>query len=213
MKTWMLFLGVFTISSLSLGTLVLASEVEEVGYEELVQQINQKKSRIIRGANDPLDSLKIHAGLGLISSMTTVNTGARSDGNKYQNGFQLSLGIDLFSPIWATEASLRNFGQAKSLSETKSLREFDLKFMNKDYISSNMGYRLGAGIGTRYLRITDVDTDIDESTPTAIIFGGLDVFASKNVSVGLEAGYRTSMVNRTADKGGMDLSLRFDTYF
>lgn len=214
MKSWMRLLCAVSIGILFSTTLVRATEeVKEIGYDELVQQLNQKKSRVIKSSSDPFDQLKLHAGLGLLTSMNTVNTGGGKDLQKYQNGFQLSLGIDLFSPVWVAEAAIRNFGQAKSGTETRSLREFDLKFMNKDYISSGTGYRLGAGLGTRYLKISDGDLNIDESTPTALIFGGLDVYASKSVSIGFEGGFRTSMVNRNADKGGMDLSLRFDTYF
>ncbi len=190
-----------------------ADDYEEVSYDDLVQQIHQKKNNVVRNANDPLDALKIHAGVGLLTSANNVNTGRGSDTMKYQNGFQLSLGIDLFSPEWASEMALRNFGQARSGSETRSLREFDLKLMRRDHISSSTGFRAGAGIGTRFLKINDVDVNIDDSTPTAMIFGGLDIYAAKNFSVGAEAGFRTSMVNQTADKGALDLTIRLDTYF
>jgi len=205
--------GFWFVTVLLVSTLAQAAEYEEVSYDDLVNQINKRKNSVVRDANDPLDSIKIHAGLGLLTSANNVNTGRGGDTLKYQNGFQLSLGIDLFSPQWAAEMALRNFGQAKSGTETRSLREFDLKFMHRDMISSGSGYRAGAGIGTRYLKIDDGDVNIDDSTPTALIFGGLDVYAAKNFSVGLESGFRTSMVNQTADRGSLDLTIRLDTYF
>lgn len=206
------FVAVLLFSTL-ISTFAQAADYEEVSYDDLVNQINKRKNSVVRNANDPLDSLKIHAGLGLLTSVNSVNTGEGGDTMKYQNGFQLSLGIDLFSPQWAAEGALRNFGQARSGTETRSLREFDLKFMHRDLISSSAGFRLGAGIGTRYLKIDDGDLHIDDSTPTALLFGGLDIYASKNFSVGFEGGFRTSMVNQTADKGALDLTLRMDTYF
>jgi hypothetical protein len=206
--------GFLLFASILSSTMVwAAADYQEVSYDDLVNQISQRKNSVVSNANDPFDSIKLHAGLGLLSSVNNVNTGRGGDTLKYQNGFQLSLGIDLFSPQWAAELALRNLGQAKSGTETRSLREFDMKFMHRDLISSNMGYRLGAGLGTRYLKISDTDTSIDDSTPTALLFGGLDMYATKNFSVGVESGFRTSMVNQTADKGALDIMLRMDTYF
>lgn len=208
----------FLISLLILtSTLVQAAEdYQEVSYDDLVNQLNKKKTSVIRGANDPFDNIQLHAGFGLITSANNVNTGGSRDVLKYQNGFQLSLGIDLFSPNWTAETALRNFGQARSGTETRSLREFDLKLMHRDSLGSDKaGFRLGAGIGNRYLKIDDPDNgiNINDNTPTALFFGGIDAFASKNLSLGIEAGVRTSMINQTADRSAVDLTVRMDTYF
>lgn len=193
-----------------------AKDYEEVSYEDLVQQINQRKSSVIENANDPLDQIKLHAGLGLISSANNINVGKKGhDDTKYQNGFQLTLGIDLFSPHWAAETALRNFGQAISGSESRSLREFDLKLMRRDSLSSSAGYRLGAGVGNRYLKVDDSinGLSINDNTPTAVLFGGVEAYLQKNLSLGIEAGLRSSMINQTADKGAFDMTIRMDTYF
>lgn len=203
-----LFLPLFLLS-----TYVHAEDVHELTYDDLVEQLSQKKARVVRNQTDIRDDLKIHAGFGLLGSMNNVNAGGTHDEIKYQNGFQISLGIDLLSPVWASEVALRNFGQAKSGTETRSLREFDLKIMHKDLWSRNSGYRLGGGLGTRYLKLQDQTLDIEESTPVALIFGGLDIYAAKNFSVGLESGLRSPLVNASADKGGLDLTLRMDAYF
>jgi hypothetical protein len=205
--SWILILLIF------LSPKVQAESVTEVTYEDLVQQLSQKKARAIRNQSDMRDDLKIHAGFGLLGSMNTVNSGNGQNEIKYQNGFQISMGIDLLSPLWASEVTLRNFGISRSGSESRSLREFDLKFLHRDLMSKNTGFRLGGGLGTRYFKLQDKEVDINESTPTALIFGGLDVFASQNFSVGLETGFRSAMVNTSADKGGFDLTLRMDAYF
>lgn len=194
--------------------LVQADEVEEISYQDLVNQLSAKKNSYRNPVTDPLDSIQIHAGLGLITSANKAST-PNGSATRFQNGFQLSLGIDLFSQDWAAEAALRNFGQATTGTETRSLREFDLKMMNRGPFIGATNYRLGAGLGTRYLKVTDGrnDVSIDDSTPTGILFGGIDAFVNKNISMGVEAGFRTSMVNDTADKGAMDMMVRFDTYF
>jgi hypothetical protein len=206
--------GFWFVAILLTSTLAqAAADYEEVSYDDLVNQINRRKSSVVQDANDPLDNIKIHAGFGLLTSANNINTGGGRDTLKYQNGFQLSLGIDLFSPQWASEMDIRNFGQAHSGTETRSLREFDLKLMHRNMFSNSTGYRMGAGLGTRYLKLDDGDTHIDNSTPTAVLFGGLDIYAAKNFSVGLESGFRTSMVNQTNDRSSLDFTLRLDTYF
>lgn len=204
------------ISILASSTFVwAAADYEEVSYDDLLNQINKRKSHVIQNANDPLDQMRLHAGFGLITSANNINTGGGRDTLKYQNGFQLSLGIDLFSPNWIAETSLRNFGQAHSGTETRSLREFDLKLMRRDLFSDTVGYRAGAGLGNRYLKVDDGanEISIDDNTPTALLFGGLDAYIKKNFSIGLETGLRTSMVNQTADKSSLDLTVRLDTSF
>jgi hypothetical protein len=199
---------------LALSTFVQAADYEEVSYEDLINQINKRKSKVIRSANDPLDQILLHAGFGLISAAHNVKTGG-SDNLRHQNGFQLTLGIDLFSPSWGAETALRNFGQTRSGTEIRSLREFDLKVMNRNMISSSAGYRLGAGIGNRYFKLDD-DTNnlsINDNTPTAVFFTGIDAYMQKNFSVGVEGGLRTSMITRSSDRNSVDITLRLDTYF
>lgn len=214
MKTYLTLISLTLVQCLALATTPGSSEYEEISYDDLVNQLHQKKSSLIENAHDPLDSNILHAGFGLITSANSVNI--RGDNTiKYQNGFQLSLGIDLFSPQWAAEAALRNFGQAHSGTESRTLREFDLKLMHRDLLSANTGYRLGAGIGNRYLKINDEvnGISVEDNTPTSIFFAGFDFIANKNMSVGIETGLRMSMINSTTDRNAADMMLRLDTYF
>ena len=173
-------------------------------------QLSQKKKQVYSTVNDPFDSIMIHAGFGLISGVNSI-----SDSYKYQNGFQLSLGIDLFSPFWAAEGVIRNFGTARSGTESRTIKEFDLKVLHKQKVSGQIGFRVGAGLGTRYLKLNDDANNvaINDTTPTALFFGGLDGYVSKNFSLGIEVGARNSLVSNTADKNSLDATVRMDTYF
>ncbi len=208
-----LVLGLFSLTA----TFVQAAaspEFEEVSYDDLVTQLNRKKVSINENAHDPLDEIKMHAGFGIITSANSVSVQGK-DSFKYQNGFQISLGIDLFSPNWSAETALLNFGQANSGSESRSLREFDLKVLHRDLLSPTTGYRLGGGLGTRFLKMEDASQNIsvNDTTPVALFFGGLDAFINKNFSIGAEAGWRSAMVNQTTDKNAVDLTVRLDTSF
>jgi hypothetical protein len=197
-------------------TKALAEEVyEEVSYDDLLNKIEAKKSSVARGsAMDPFASLQIHAGFGLTAAANRVNING-TNSFKYQSGFQLSAGIDLFTPHWVAEGALRNFGQIQSGTEVRTLREYDLKVLYRDLLDAKLGYRAGLGLGTRYMRISDEawGTNFSSDTPTSLLFGGLDFYANKNLSFGLEGALRSAMVNSTIDRNAGDLTLRMDCYF
>ena len=191
-----------------------ADGFEEVTYEDLLTQLSQKKSLLQSNNNSPFDKIMFHAGFGLITSAATVKIDGREQ-NKYQNGFQISLGVDLFSDVWAAEGVIRNFGTSYSGSETRSLREFDLKVLYRNRLNAESGLRYGAGLGTRYFKITDDASGlaINDATPVTTLFGGMDTYLSKSLSLGVEVGARAAMITRTIDKNSIDVTLRLDTYF
>lgn len=195
---------------------VLAEEYEEVSYDDLVHQINQRKSQISsrQESSANFEDLLIHAGFGLVTTATSISYQGNSN-LKYQNGFELSMGIDLFSENWATEGVIRNFGQSTSGSEVRSLRELDLKILYRKLPTNKVGFRFGAGLGTRYFKLSDAanGANIDDTTPTALAFGGVDVYLSRNVSLGLETGLRSAMVSSTTDKNSIDTTIHLNTYF
>ena len=208
------FIFLWTSVGFSEESQVSDPSYQEVTYDDLLNQLSRKKSQLQSDKNSPFDKIMFHAGLGLISSAISVQIDGK-DRTKYQNGFQLSLGVDLFSEVWATEGVIRNFGTVKSGNETRSLREFDLKVFHRIQINSDSGLRFGAGLGTRYLKINDALSGlaINDNTPVTTIFGGLDSFLSKSTSLGVETGFRTAMISRTHDKNSVDITLRLDIYF
>jgi hypothetical protein len=192
-----------------------SDDYDEVTYEDLVQRISQKKNQIARTKTEPqLENLMIHMGFGLTTSVNSINVNGK-DTLKAQNGFQLSLGIDLFSENFVAEGSIRNFGQSYSGYETRSLREFDLKLLYQDKSANHTGFHLGSGLGTRILKISDSasNLNINDTTPALIMVGGVDAFISRNTSIGLEMGWRNALVTSTVDKNSMDLTLRLDSAF
>jgi hypothetical protein len=216
MKKFILFFALVFV--LSPQPKVWAEEYEEISYDELVNRIGKKRSQVLRdkpGAN-VLDDIMIHAGFALTNSNLTYVNGGQSL-QKNVNGFQLSFGIDLFSPHWAAEGTLRNLGGSSDMqinSEVKSFREFNIEVMYKNSVSEGtFGYRMGFGFGNRYLRISDNNGSFEEYNPLLVAFTGLDFNINRNFSVGTELSFRNSLINETHDKNSVDLLVRLDTYF
>lgn len=185
-----------------------ASEYEEVSYEDLVRKLNSRTGRTSAPVSHPFDDIQVHTGFGFISSMSEVQY-QNSSSTRPHYGFQISLGVDLFSSYWAAETSLRNFSPSNQDSESRQLRETDVRVIYKDRGGSGFGYRLGFGLGTRELRINDPLKNISfgENTPIGIGLVGLDQRINRNFSIGLDMGIRPSLVSRSADKIAMDLTL------
>lgn len=213
MKTLgLLFLGLVLVYA---GSAKAATETEEVTYDDLVNQLQQRRKRVERSTADhPLDHLQIHAGVGLATSTNKLDI-PESRGERTLHGFQISVGIDLFSPEWVSEFVLRNFGTTERGSETRSLREIDLRAFYRTPLSKQLGYRLGAGLGTRYFRFSDSRLRVSrgEETPCFVGFGGFESYLSSQVSLGVELGARTALVDRSIDRSSFDLMVRLDTFF
>lgn len=207
-----LFLGLALVFS---QNALAAAETEEVTYDDLVNQLQQKRKRVEKTTADhPLDHLQIHLGVGLTTSSTRLAI-PESPGERSLNGFQISAGIDLFSPEWVSEIVLRNFGTSQRGSETRSLREIDLRAFHRGTVGQRLGFRAGAGLGTRYFRFSDSRLNISrgEETPCFVAFGGFESYLSNQVSLGVELGARTALIDRSIDRSSFDLMVRLDTFF
>ena len=218
-KKW---LGILLRCALGFALAVVAAKVqaqttekyEEISYDDLVNRLSKKKSQYANPTTDTLDEISLHAGVGLMTNFSNI----RVDGTNYSrqlNGFQVSFGIDLLNPSFLAEGAIRNYGSTSRGSESITLRETDMRVLYRGRLSEKGGFRAGTGLATRNLKFEDRSSGLEasESTPAWIFFAGLEANINKYLSMGLEAGYRSSMVSKSADKGGVDLMMRLDTHF
>jgi hypothetical protein len=197
-----------------------SANTEEVPFEELVKELNSKvsiKDRIQTGSIkiDPFESLQIHFSLGLIQ---TVNSLLVSDKaiSRLEDGVQLGLGIDLFSPEWVAEGLLKNYGRSTQNDSSLALREFDLRLSYLQQAPQNkMKFRLGNGLGARYLRYTNKwsgDSQF-QTTPIYLLGFGLIIPVGDHFDFGVEVQGHLALINETMDRHGLSLILRLDNFF
>jgi len=192
-------------------------EGETQGYDSIVNELNREAERPVHvrarvhPANDPLDTVWFHFGVG---GSTMTETLSLDDGSQYYlglKGLQISGGIDLFSQNWMAEGTLRNFGQGSEQPTQLSLQEFELKIIYRDRLTRQLGFHVGGGLSARYLSIERPGKGaLNYTTPTSLATGGFDVFISDRLSVGLEASARDSLVAETIDHNSIDATLRLD---
>lgn len=197
------------------GARAAEAGVEELSYQDLVDQLKAKRRKPVapRRAHQ-LDEINLHASIAMAASFNNYRVQDRSL-SRGMNGFQIGLGIDLFSPQWMAELALRNFGTRESGTESHALREVDLKVMHRQSLGAKLGFRAGTGLSTRYIRFTDPihNVSVSEESPNLIVAGGLDSFLTDRVNVGAELSLRTALVDQSLDRNSADLMVRLETSF
>lgn len=206
------------ILSFVLSTANVFAEEEDygVGYEGIVRELSRLDSQTVR-VDDPLEEIKIHAGAGIANAFINFRDMNNDRTSVSQPGFQLSLGIDLFSPNWAAESSVRNFTEKESSGPSVSLQEYDLKFLYKNRLTRKMGARLGTGVAARFLKLEQTlagkTTTAVEKTASGIAFFGLEGFMNEKMSVGADFSYRPSLVESSREQSSVDLTMRVEAHF
>lgn len=218
------YFGLLFIVTLGLFTTdpargAMNEESDLLGYDSIVNQLNRESDRSTvsrarlsaASAPDALDSIWFHGGVGISTYMETLNLENGSSLFIGQKGISVSGGIDLFSPNWIAEGTIRNFGETEDSPTHVGLKEFDLKVFFHDQFSRRIGFHVGGGLSARYMTIRRTGQSILEyTTPTSIAAVGLDYFFSDRISVGIEGAARNSMITETIDRDSYDATLRVD---
>ena len=199
-------------------------EEDIVGYDVIVNNLNRQvstsdatttKARQPKPtAEDPFENVWMHAGAGFVQTVQTLSL--PDGGNAYlnQKGVQASVGIDLFSPNWAAEGTVRSFNDNDDKVTQASLKEFELKMFFKDRFTRSIGFRVGGGISGRYMTLAQVgQPTLDYTTPSTVGTLGIDLFLTDRFSLGAEVSGRSAMISDTLDRGSLDGSIRLDAHF
>lgn len=198
----------------------ISTDAEEVPFDELVKELNTKvnmKNRIQTSTNtgDPFDRLQIHLSLGFIQTVNSLLVADRSI-SRLEDGVQLGLGVDIFSPEWVAEGLLKNYGRSTQNDTNVSLREFDLRLSYLQQAPQNkMKFRLANGLGARYLRYTNKWTDLSQmqTTPVYLLGFGLLIPMGSHFDLGIEVQGHMALISESIDRHGLSLILRLDNVF
>jgi hypothetical protein len=179
-----------------------AADDDYVFYENIVEELRSSAQKEVKTITDPFEELKIHAEVGLVSNYISINSPTSNRMTGLLSGFEVQFGIDLFSPYWQAETSLKNFSTTQINRLTSaSLKEFDLKIVHIEPLQKRIYLKMGAGLAARYLKTTNAQNLTSEtSTPSSLIDLALFNQLSRNVSIGAEIGHRSSLISDTSDK-------------
>ena len=185
--------------------------VEELTYEDLLSQLNAKRNKISDTIYDPYQNLKLHFGFGVLSIAHNYEVNKESL-TSYFSGFQVSGGVDLFSENWRSDLLLRNFGQHSSSSDSKNVRDIDLK-VSHVIRNDDISHAIASGVGYRIFEYHQNGVGFSETSSHLLFSYGIAFVTKSSLSVGPEIAYRTAIVNETSDRSSLDLTLKMDSSF
>lgn len=209
---------------------LLAAE-EEIGYEGILHELSQNQTReSYSPSKHPFDDVLFHMGVNFTSSHLNLilENGQKLSG--FHSGIEATFGIDLFSKNWLAEGSVRTFGDSKMEQHEISLKEFDLKITYRNHLSQVLTFFTTFGLAARYLNYIPAPLANEEqgplqpsstqsltakqfTTPSSLLAIGMATNIGQSFSLGLELGYRRSMISETIEKDALDAVLRLDTHF
>lgn len=156
---------------------------------------------------------RAHVGLGLSQTFFDADAVALDSSMQNQGGLLINVGVDVLNPSWGLEGSYSNFGSQNTNNSEIKLREFSIKGLYKPSINKTWTMRMGAGVSSRFLDISNPATNVSFKTPSALFLFGLDSYISQFVSVGADLSFKTAMISDTIDNNSVDLAFRVDTHF
>ncbi|MBS1970486.1 MAG: hypothetical protein JSU04_09260 [Bdellovibrionales bacterium] len=188
----------------------LSEGYQEVTYDELVNELNTKKTSVEKKQKAPLN--EIHLGVGYVHSYTQLNVN-RSNTGRSQNGLQLSASMNLDSPNLYAEGVFRNFSGSTIAQEDLQILQMDGRLGYINTLTAPWKMNLFGGFSGRMIQASNTakDYSINEFTPSFTAGIGALADIHKNIRLGMEVGGRTSILGKNTDKNSVDFALSLNT--
>ncbi len=186
-------------------------------YDDIVRDLKASEisTAVLSGPSSDFESIQIYAGTGFVTSHASLRTPGPLPESASLNGFEVFMGIDLFSHNWIAEGAARSFNPESFAGTKMGLREFDLKVIHREQISRVMYWRAGFGVAARYISFDQKPEGLNASytTPASIFLLGLGAQFNSNLSLGADFNYRTALITDTIDKNAVDGNIRLTGTF
>jgi len=206
-----------TLNLLVLACILSLSVIAKADDEDLAPQ----NSVSLRDQDTSVfDETRIHLGISLVDSMQDylIAPGVREKGTL--RGFELGLGVDLFSPEWIAEGIISTFPQ-DSISDTNlSLSGFELRLLYEKPIFYGVTLHGGVGLGSRAYNLktkpradhTVAALDKSFNSGASVLVFGADYWPSGEVSAGLEVTNHLPMAAGD-DPSSIDFAVKLTGHF
>lgn len=188
----------------------LSEGYQEVTYDELLNELNTKKTSVEKKQKAPLN--EIHLGVGYVHSYTQLNV-ANSNTGRAQDGVQLSANMNLDSPNLYAEGVLRNFSGSTLAHEDLQIMQMDGRLGYINPLAGMWKMNLFGGFSGRLIQASNPvkNYSVNEFTPSFTAGVGAMADIHRNMRLGFEFGGRTSILGKNTDKDSVDFALSLST--
>lgn len=154
-----------------------------------------------------------HLGLGFTQTFYDADASSLNSNMQNQGGLLVTVGVDLLNEQWGVEGSFINFGKLEASNSDIKLKEFTIRGLYKPSVAKNWNMRLGLGVSSRFLDISNSEINRSYKTPSGLFLFGIESYMNSFISVGADLSFKTAMINDTIDKNSIDLAFKVDTHF
>jgi opacity protein-like surface antigen len=195
-----------------------STESEEISLPDSVRRSIASQSVDDTSA---FDECRIHGGVSLINSFQdySIAAGIRERGGI--RGFDLNLGIDLFSPHWIAEGEIIALPESQINDTRLSSNGFELRMLYDTNIIESVTVHGGVGIASRSYHIkTLARADLSGvqagersfASGATVLVGGADYWPSQEISIGIEVSNHIPMANGD-DPTSIDMGIKLNGHF
>jgi hypothetical protein len=182
---------------------------QEEGFDSIVKELKSSLKDPVPTPKYDSESPRVIAGAGIVGSYVNANAGSA-----LLSGFDLHLGVELFTSQWLAEMSLRSFSTARLQGgSTMSLDEYDIKLIHENELQRTLNLRVGGGLAAQYLKTSANGNSNTESAPSLIALVGLEKVFSPKLTVGPDLSLFMPLISNSDEKASLDASLRLNFYF
>jgi hypothetical protein len=183
-------------------------------YDSIVDNLSTSTAKANKGDLFDFDSLALHFGFGFNNSAINLKSRGGSPSQVTMHGFQLGMGVDLFSPDYIAEIDYANYNPADKEGYSYKLREYDFKAYYHHPLTSFFIGKAGFGVGARELSInTPHGGSTRETTPIGQLFVGSELMLGRHLGFLTDLTYKNALSGGTAEKSSFDLALGVNGHF
>jgi hypothetical protein len=201
------FAAVILCSIACASTFVYA---QEEGFDSIVKELKSSLNDTPPPAQKiETDSTRVLAGAAVLGTYVNANAGSA-----LLSGFDLHLGVELFTSKWQAEISLRSFSTGRVQNNTTmSLDEYDLKLVRTGELQKTLNLRVGGGLAAQYLKTSVNGDSTTDTAPSLLAVVGVEKVFSPKVTLGPDLSFRLPLISNSNEKASLDAGLRLNFYF
>jgi hypothetical protein len=169
-----------------------------------------KKSPLI--GDSTFDEVRIHLGVSLLQSYQTLTVSPGHEIEGGIRGFQLGLGIDLFSPHWIAQGLLVNYPTASIEDSTLSSSAFELRLLYDYPVLVGVTLHGGAGIGNRFYSVKSPVNEGSFNSGAVSFVAGVEYWPTGEISGGIDLSHHMPMASGQ-DPSSYDLAIQISGHF
>jgi hypothetical protein len=174
----------------------------EVTYDDLVQELSQKKQAITQKSTEFMGFNRVHGIFGY--SFSSMNLDLPTGANSFAlNGIDVRINGKFLNSTWQAEGGLKNYAKITSGNKSAEARIFTAALKNQNYLNANLQYVVGVASSAHWINTRDRIRSQNEVDLSVNVTAGLRGPLSSQLSWGFDLNAYSPVSGRLL-RGGIE---------